>query len=492
MATLQYLETLMLRSRRTFLATIGLTLLVLGLTVIIGWLLARTLIREQISQRDADLLYAATMMEQMDVHNDEGPSLIKSAEQIGFDAALLASRMKGVLGIRFFDAEGRFTDSFPANILPQDLEAHTLRSIHQLKPRSNYRSGVPMSDVFIYLPSFATGRVDRIPTLEVTVPLHQKDSTDVFGAAQFIVEGHTIAAQYHALDQHLAGLAGQTLLIAGAILGLMLWLAFRRVEKLHQRLASQNRDLSRANEELAMAARTSALGAVSAHLMHGLKNPLASLSRYVRDHVSEDNKGGEADKVEDWQDAVAATRRMQALVEHTMEVLADARGEAVYEVQTRELVKAVDDKVATLARQRNVQVSFHLETDEILTSRTANLVQLILVNLVENAIHATPAGKTVSLDVLAENQHLCFRVRDEGHGFPAHLRSRLFLPCKSTREGGSGIGLSLCKQLTDHLAASLELSDAPDGGCLFSFLLPLPAGADPSRSPDSSALAVGH
>ncbi len=472
MATLEYLERLMLRSRRTLLVTLGLTLCVLAATVVIGWLLARTLIREQISHRDAGLLYAATLMEQADVRGDDGAVALKSDEQIGFDAAILASRMKGVMGIRFFDAAGRFTDSFPANIQPRDLDSHTLGFVRQLEPHSHFRGDTPMSDVFIYLPSFATGRVERIPTLEVTVPLHRQDAGEVFGIAQFIVEGHSIAAEYRTLDRHLTGLAGQILFIAGAFLTLMLWLAFRRVESLNRRLARQNIDLSRANEELAMAARSSALGAVSAHLMHGLKNPLDSLSRFVRDRGSEGNGDNGTDETDDWQDAVAAARRMQALVEHTLEVLADVRGGTVYDIRTDELAKEVEGRVASLAAKRGVTLGIQVETVEVLSSRVANLVVLVLVNLMENAIQATPRGESVALQVLKEPRHLVFRVRDHGSGFPAHLRSRLFLPCKSTREGGSGIGLSICKQLADHLGAVLVLEESQEGGCVFSFRLP--------------------
>lgn len=478
MATLDHLREWMLRSRRTYLAGVALTLLVLAATVVVGWLLARTLIRDQISRRDADLLYAATLMEQIDLRNGHGTSVLKTDEQVGFDAAILASRMKGVIGIRFFDPQGRFTDAFPATIHPHDLDAHTLEFIGRLEPHSDFRDATLMSDIFIYLPAFATGRVERIPLLEVTVPLHRQDSKQVLGAAQFLVEGHSIAQQYRALDRHLAGLAGQTLLIAGALLGLVLWLVLRKVEHLTARLALQNRELSRANEELAMAARGSALGAISSHLMHGLKNPLASLSRYVRDHESDALPNGTYDETEDWQDALAATRRMQALVEHTMEVLADSRGDAVYEISMAELARDIARRTKSLAEARGVRFEVQTVSDTVLSSRVANLVGLVLVNLVENALQATPHGKCVSLELEAGEGRLTCRVRDEGPGFPPQLRQRLFLPCRSTREGGSGIGLSISKQIADHLGSTLELAEAPDGGCLFTVSLPLVAQDD--------------
>jgi signal transduction histidine kinase len=457
------------RSRRTYALGIVAMLVILAITVLVGWLMARVLVRQLILQRDAELLYATTLMEQLDARTENGREPLLSDEQIGFDAAILASRLRGVLGIRFFTPSGEFSDAFPASIQPQPLETEPLRAIQSLKHHSRYRAETPLSEVFIYLPAFSTGRVDRVPIVEVTVPLHRREGTNLAGAAQFLVEGQTVVREFRALDRHLAGLAGQTLLIAGVLLAVMLWLTFSQVERLNRELTERNQRLIRANEELAAAARTSALGAVSAHLMHGLKNPLASLSQFVRNHGDAPPESGE----HDWEDAIRASRRMQALVEQTLEVLADAQGQPLYELTTRELAESVRAHLAHTANQRHVRLSVDVTVARPLSSRVANLLQLILSNLVENALQATPPGKTVRLSLRHQADSLEFTVADEGPGFPPHLRERLFLPCKSTREGGSGIGLTLCKQLADHLGASLELVEPEGGGCVFTLRLPL-------------------
>lgn len=469
MPTLATLQELIHRSRRTYAAGLAAVLLTLLATVLVGWVMARVLIRQMILQRDAQLFHATTLMEQLDARQDDGSASFLSDEQIGFDAAILASRLRGVMGIRFYTPEGEFSDTFPASIQPQPLDAESLHAVQLLKPHSRFRPDTPLSEVLIYLPSFTTGRVDRVPIVEVTVPLHRRDGTELAGAAQFIVEGQTVAEEFRALDRHLAGLAGQILLVAGLLLTAMLWLTFRQVERLNRELAQRNQRLVTANEQLAMAARTSALGAVSAHLMHGLKNPLASLTEFVRSHGDAPPETAE----HDWEDALQASRRMQALVEETLEVLADTRGQPLYEVGIQELVEGVRSHGNGVAAERGVKIIVEGEADGMLSSRVANLVRLILTNLLENALQATPSGKAVRIGLRQQSDALEFIVQDEGPGFPAQLRSRLFLPCKSTREGGSGIGLSLCRQLADHLGATLELRDPPAGGCAFALILPL-------------------
>ena len=462
------------RTGQAFALGVGLALAVLALTIFGGWLLIRTLVRQQIAQRDAEALHATTLMEQLDARTGGEGELLDSDEQIGFDAAGRASRLKGVMGIRFFNSAGRFTDAFPATIQPRQLSTQALEAVSRLQPFSRFAPDTPLSEIFIYLPQFATGNIPHVATLRVTVPLHRRDSTNLAGAAQFIVEGESMAQEYARLDRRLGGLAVAAFSVSGLLLVAMLWPAFRLVGRLNLELAQRNARLSRANQELALAARASALGAVSAHLMHGLRNPLASLSQFV----SGQGNGLTRQKDEEVQDALTAARRMQSLVEQTLEVLADARGEPAYEVTLKELVEGARQRVEALAATRGVSLSTVTGDDPMLSSRAANLLRLILINLLENAVQVTSPGRKVSLVAELQNGRLSLRVQDQGPGFPEDLRPSLFLPCRSTREGGSGLGLAISKQLAEHLGATLELRESTASGCVFALDLPLNQASD--------------
>ena len=68
---------------------------------------------------------------------------------------------------------------------------------------------------------------------------------------------------------------------------------------------------------------------------------------------------------------------------------------------------------------------------------------------------------------------MLFSVRDQGCGFPEHLRPSLFLPCRSTRQGGAGVGLAISRQIAEHLGAKLELIETSEAGSVLILKLPL-------------------
>jgi signal transduction histidine kinase len=270
-------------------------------------------------------------------------------------------------------------------------------------------------------------------------------------------------------------------LVSGGTLTLMIIWAFRRLRGAQLLLAERTRSLLQANQALALAAKTSAVGAITSHLIHGLKNPLSGLQNLVASLASADANSPDAD----WQQAIIATRRMQGLINQVVNVLREEEGSAQFQITLPELAEIVVAKVSPLALETGVQLATQVNSGVAMPNRTANLVALILVNLVQNALQATPRGRSVTLLLTDSAENLVCEVRDEGPGFPDTLADNLFSPCKSTKEGGSGIGLAISKQLANHLGATLELKGHSPKGCVF--VLTVPANIDLEKSTCASS-----
>ncbi len=109
------------------------------------------------------------------------------------------------------------------------------------------------------------------------------------------------------------------------------------------------------------------------------------------------------------------------------------------------------------------------------------------LNLVRNALEASPPGAAVALEVSAPAgaAEVVLRVSDRGPGLPPEVRARLFEPFTTTRERGTGLGLALARKVALAHGGRLTVEDRPGGGTVA--LLALPSGPAAPRPPPAAA-----
>ena len=140
------------------------------------------------------------------------------------------------------------------------------------------------------------------------MPLHRGGNSAAAGAAQFWLSAAPVRAELAAHDDRLwlqaaiAWAAGSCVIVVGVA-----W-AFRRLAAANRQLAARTADLERANRELVLSAKTSALGAVAAHLVHELKHPIAGLEQIVA------GRGAGSDGGSEQATASELTRRLRVMV----------------------------------------------------------------------------------------------------------------------------------------------------------------------------------
>lgn len=118
-------------------------------------------------------------------------------------------------------------------------------------------------------------------------------------------------------------------------------------------------------------------------------------------------------------------------------------------------------------------------------------ISQVIHNLIGNAVKYSPTGTVVTVEYGATGDgRMILSVRDQGKGIPEEDRHRIFeryyrvKNTHSTSIAGFGIGLFLCKEIIELHHGKIELQDAPDGGSVFSFTLPL-QGQDPTTGTGS-------
>jgi signal transduction histidine kinase len=459
------------------LVTTGLSLLILAGTVLVTAMYVRAKGRDQIIGQEARILYELWLAQKSTDEADLGGEEVSYELRSIYETRRLP-QLNGLYGTRLFDTNGGFVWA-DLTVAESTLAPSELAKVRQLKPVARFREAADLTEVTLVLLSSdpATG-----PLLEVCIPLHTPDRAHFIGAAQFLLDGSNVAAEFDKLDRTLSLQATVTFLTGGGLLGLVLGIGFTKLQRTNQLLAERSQSLLRANQELALAAKTSAVGAVTAHLIHGLKNPLSGLQTFVASRSLPSQERSDSD----WELAVASTRRMQSMINQIVRVLHDEQGATQYELSLRELSEVVEARVRVLARDAGVEFGTEVEGEAILNNREASLISLVLYNLVQNAIQATPQGKTVTLRFVRQQAKVLCQVRDQGPGITDEKRAELFKPCRSSKEGGTGIGLAISKQLAHSVGADLDLKETSSTGSVFELTFEpsdnagQPEGAEPA------------
>jgi signal transduction histidine kinase len=155
-------------------------------------------------------------------------------------------------------------------------------------------------------------------------------------------------------------------------------------------------------------------------------------------------------------DMLARLSRDQAVAARPTEALA-----------ARELLNAVAE-----AKRRAHPVIVRGDAGLLAEADPARLEQAA-AHLVQNAIDASPQGAPVEIDLFRHDEEIAIAIADNGEGMSAEfIRTRLFQPFASTKEGGFGIGAYEARTLITGMGGRLEVESRPGEGTCFTIFLP--------------------
>jgi len=216
---------------------------------------------------------------------------------------------------------------------------------------------------------------------------------------------------------------------------------------------------------------------------HELRTPLAVLRTglevaLARDRSAEENRTALG----------AAHREALSLCRIADELLMLSRlnGEVMVDRQKlnlRALLSEIAATVGPLAQAREIKLSVKAPEDVFVNGNAGHLRRLI-VNVLDNALKFTPAGGSIEVGLKSDANRAILRVADTGEGIhPAelpHIFDRFFRGAGAPGEG-SGLGLSLCREIARAHGGDIAAANLPAGGCAFVVTLAL-YREDPNRA----------
>jgi signal transduction histidine kinase len=120
--------------------------------------------------------------------------------------------------------------------------------------------------------------------------------------------------------------------------------------------------------------------------------------------------------------------------------------------------------------QKNIELEIILKDPELVLEADTNLVEQVLINLVVNAIEGvkeTAVPRIVLSAYVANTKKTIVKVADNGTGMTEEVMDKIFIPFFSTKKHGSGIGLSLCKQIMMLHKGSIQVQSTEGEGTAF-------------------------
>lgn len=149
------------------------------------------------------------------------------------------------------------------------------------------------------------------------------------------------------------------------------------------------------------------------------------------------------------------------------------------------LVLQTADMLRPLARQRRVSLDLSILEPDRAAAMSEQALQQILSNLIINAIDAQTGGGSVDIDISiearkrsaevdSEQEFICISIADQGPGVPEHLKEQIFAAFFTTKQAGrgTGLGLSVSRQLIEDAGGMLELHANRPKGALFQVFVP--------------------
>ena len=235
-------------------------------------------------------------------------------------------------------------------------------------------------------------------------------------------------------------------------------------------------DIQNELEEKEMASWQNLIRVLTHEIMNSIA-PIASLASTANGLLASECAAGEADdrseRIRDVCDAVETiekrSRGLIGFIEKYRELTRIPRPQFQI-VRVGDLVARVESLMREPLSRKDVEFRTCVEPQSLEITADPALIEQVLINLCKNAIEAVNAQEKPRIDLAAEIDHRgvpVIKVIDNGRGIPEDVAERIFIPFFTTKAGGSGIGLSLSRQIMRLHKGTLSLRSAPGGETVF-------------------------
>ena len=251
------------------------------------------------------------------------------------------------------------------------------------------------------------------------------------------------------------------------IVGILVWLLLADLRRKEEHLANNVLELERAREKLLREERLAAVGRLSSAIAHEIRNPVAMIASSIA--TAKTLTGPEREEM-----FAIASQEANRLSNLTTEFLdyASTRPPRMQPMSITDLVAYVADASRAHASKKGVHFEMELPKALRVSADEAQLQQA-LMNVLLNAVDASPSDGKVLIHVHNGNQQLYIDVENAGVPIPESALSRIFEPFFTTKPHGTGLGLAIARNTLRAQGGDLVLAFNQPDRVRFSLVLPV-------------------
>jgi signal transduction histidine kinase len=216
------------------------------------------------------------------------------------------------------------------------------------------------------------------------------------------------------------------------------------------------------------------------NISHELRTPLAHMIGYL-ELLLDESLGP---LVEDQQHALGVLLksydRLHGLIDELIQFSMLSQGEmslSVDETTPNAVVKEIVSRAQSLASTNKITLTINNQADELAILADHEKISWVLGELIENGIKFNTPGGKVDLNIQSEDGIITFQISDDGLGIQGDRIDEIFEPfhqldgSSTRRQGGTGIGLTLAKQIVEAHGSTLRVKSTKNEGTRFEFSL---------------------
>ncbi|GGK17938.1 sporulation kinase A [Caldalkalibacillus thermarum] len=225
----------------------------------------------------------------------------------------------------------------------------------------------------------------------------------------------------------------------------------------------QSEELLLKSEKLAV------VGELAACVAHEIKNPLTSLKGFVQ--LLQSGRGG---KKEYFSIMLSELERINLIVSEFLLLAKKPQALNFQHKDVQVLLEHVTTLLNTQAIMNNVEIVTRIAGDIPPVYCDENQLKQVFINILKNAIEAMPDGGQVVVDVKRDGpDQILVRIKDQGCGIPEECMARLGEPFYSTKENGTGLGLTVSHKIIEVHQGRLEIKSKVNEGTTVDIILPV-------------------